>query len=100
MHMKAAIYTDIDRMEIRDVKIPDVDDNSVLIRVKSCAVCGSDIRIFHHGNPRVNPPPILGHEISGEIVEVGKNVTGFKKGDRVAVGADIPCGACFFVKQE
>ncbi|MGI6140892.1 MAG: zinc-dependent dehydrogenase [Caldicoprobacterales bacterium] len=94
--MKAAIYTDIDRMEIRDVKIPDVDDNSVLIRVKSCAVCGSDIRIFHHGNPRVNPPQILGHEISGEIVEVGKNVTGFKKGDRVAVGADIPCGACSF----
>lgn len=100
MHMKAAIYTDIDRMEIRDVKIPDVDDNSVLIRVKSCAVCGSDIRIFHHGNPRVNPPQILGHEISGEIVEVGKNVTGFKKGTESLLVQTSHAEPVLFVKQE
>ena len=94
--MKAAIYEGLDKMSIQEVNRPICDENSVLVRVKSCAVCGSDIRIFHHGNARVNPPQILGHEISGEVCEVGKNVTKFKLGDRVAIGADVPCGECIF----
>ncbi len=96
--MKAAIYTDINTMRIQETDIPKVDDNSALLKVKACAVCGSDIRIFHSGNNRVTPPQILGHEISGEIVEVGKNVTSLKAGDRVAIGADVPCGECVFCK--
>ena len=67
-----------------------------MVKVKACAVCGSDIRIFHHGNSRVKPPQILGHEISGEVCKAGKNVTKFKVGDRVAIGADVPCGECAF----
>ncbi len=98
MTMKAAIYTGNDNMVVKDIPVPEVDDNSVLIKVHSCAVCGSDIRIFHSGNSRVKPPQTLGHETSGEIVKVGKNVTKFKIGDRVAVGADIPCGECVFCK--
>lgn len=94
--MKAAIFEGIEKIVIKDVPIPKMDDNSVLVRVKACAVCGSDIRIFHHGNTRVKPPQILGHEISGEIVEVGKNVSKFKPGDRVAMGGDIPCGECVY----
>lgn len=96
--MKAAVYLGNDNMEIRTVSVPEVDEDSALLRVKSCAVCGSDIRIFHSGNSRVTPPAILGHEISGEIVKVGKNVTKVKVGDRVAIGADVPCGECFFCK--
>ena len=94
--MKAAIFEDFDIMTVKEVEKPVCEDNSVLLRVKSCAVCGSDIRIFHSGNTRVKPPQIIGHEISGEVVEVGKNVTKFKPGDRVAVGADVPCGECTF----
>ena len=96
--MKAAIFENIDTMTIREVDTPVCDENSVLVRVKACAVCGSDIRIFHSGNTRVHPPQILGHEISGEIVNVGKYVTKFKPGDRVAIGADVPCGECAFCK--
>jgi len=96
--MKAAVFLGNDRMEIQEVPVPVVDDNSVLLRVHACAVCGSDIRIFHSGNNRVIPPRILGHEISGEVVEVGKNVTKLRIGDRVGVGADVPCGECFFCK--
>jgi len=70
----------------------------VLVRVRSCAVCGSDIRIYHRGNPRVKPPQIIGHEIAGEVVEVGSGVKGFKVGDRVALGADVPCGTCNFCR--
>lgn len=94
--MKAAVYEGIDQMTVREVPTPSPDDDSVLLRVKACAVCGSDIRIFHHGNSRVHPPQILGHEISGEVAAVGKHVTRFQVGDRVAVGADVPCGVCAF----
>lgn len=94
--MKAAVLEALEKIVVQEVPRPQMDDNSVLLKVKSCAVCGSDIRIFHHGNDRVIPPQILGHEISGEVVEVGKNVSKFKVGDRVAVGADVPCGECVF----
>jgi L-iditol 2-dehydrogenase len=94
--MKAAVYLDKDKMEVREVPTPEPDVDSVLVKVHSCAVCGSDIRIFHHGNSRVKPPQILGHESSGEVVEVGANVTRFRKGDRIALGADVPCGECGF----
>lgn len=94
--MKAAVLEALDKIVVKEVPTPQIDDNSVLVKIKACAVCGSDIRIFHHGNSRVNPPQILGHEMAGEVVEVGKNVTKFKKGDRVAIGADVPCGECVF----
>ncbi|MCL2752313.1 MAG: alcohol dehydrogenase catalytic domain-containing protein, partial [Firmicutes bacterium] len=96
--MKAAVYLGNDRMEVREVPIPEVGDDEALLRVKACAVCGSDIRIYHSGNSRVSPPQILGHENAGEIVKTGKNVTKVKVGDRVAIGADVPCGECFFCK--
>lgn len=94
--MKAAVLEALNKMVVKEVPTPCVDDNSVLVKVKACAVCGSDIRIYHHGNSRVNPPQIIGHEMSGEVVEVGKHVTRFKVGDRVAIGADVPCGECVF----
>jgi len=82
---------------VPDPQLPDED--SLLLKVHACAVCGSDIRIFHHGNPRVVPPQIIGHEVAGEVVAVGKNVTRFKLGDRLATGADVPCGECEWCRQ-
>ena len=92
--MKAAVYLGIDEMAVREVPTPSPGPGEVLLRVKSCAVCGSDVRIFHHGNPRVHPPQTIGHEIAGEVVEIGEGVAKFRVGDRVAVGADVPCGLC------
>lgn len=94
--MKAAVLEALNELVVKDVPTPDVDEDSVLVKVAACAVCGSDIRIFHHGNPRVKPPAIMGHESAGEVVSVGKNVTKFRIGDRVAIGADVPCGECPF----
>ncbi len=92
--MIAAVLEDLDRLVVKDIPIPEIDDDSALLRVEATSVCGSDIRIFHHGNPRVTPPTILGHEASGTVVKVGKNVHRVKEGDRVALGADFPCGQC------
>jgi L-iditol 2-dehydrogenase len=96
--MKAAIYEGAGVMSVREVATPECGDNEVLVKVKACAVCGSDIRIFRSGNARVRPPQTLGHEISGEVVAAGKNVSRFKPGGRVAIGADVPCGECVFCK--
>jgi L-iditol 2-dehydrogenase len=94
--MKAAVVEGFDKMSVKEIPDPKIDENGILVRVKACAVCGSDIRIFHSGNSRVEYPAVIGHEISGEVVEAGKNVSKFKKGDRVAIGADVPCGECAF----
>jgi L-iditol 2-dehydrogenase len=92
--MKAAVLEDLENMVVKKVETPKVDEDSLLLRVKACAVCGSDIRIYRHGSSRVKPPQIIGHEIAGEVVEVGSKVKRFKPGDKVAIGADIPCGEC------
>lgn len=92
--MKAAILEELNKLVVRDVDRPMVGDNEALMAVEATSICGSDVRIFRHGNPRVKTPTIIGHETSGRIVEVGKNVTRVKVGDDVAIGADVPCGQC------
>jgi len=92
--MKAALLEELNSINVKDIEMPKCADDEAILKVNACAVCGSDIRIFHFGNERVKPPTVIGHEIAGQIVEVGKNVTRVKKGDRVAVGADVPCGTC------
>jgi len=94
--MKAAVLESLNNIVVKEVPKPVMDNNSILVKVKSCAICGSDIRIYHHGNDRVKTPAIIGHEIAGEVVETGKNINKFKVGDRIAVGADVPCGECVF----
>ena len=92
--MKAALLEELEKIVVREVDAPQIDDDSALLKVESVAICGSDIRIFHHGNPRVKPPAIIGHETAGTVVKAGKNVARVKEGDRVAIGADVPCGQC------
>ncbi|MCI0396722.1 MAG: alcohol dehydrogenase catalytic domain-containing protein [Chloroflexi bacterium] len=92
--MKAAVLAGIEKIEIRQVAMPEVTAGTVLIKVLACGVCGSDIRIFHNGHKRVSYPAITGHEIAGEVVAVGPGVDRFRVGDQVSLGADVPCGEC------
>ena len=98
--MKAAIYTGLNQIAVQQVPDPAISDPyEVILKVHTCSVCGSDLRIFHHGNPRVKPPQVIGHEIAGEVVAVGADVKHFQPGDRVAVGADVPCGECHWCRE-
>ncbi len=92
--MKAALWEKPDVMAVRDVPEPKCDPDGLLIRVAACAVCGTDVKILHHGHRLIVPPRVTGHEVAGEVVEVGKNVKGFKTGDRIAVAPAVPCGEC------
>ncbi len=94
--MKAAVLEELNKITVKDVAMPACGDDEAILEVDACAVCGSDIRIFHFGNDRVKPPAVIGHEIAGRIVEAGKKVSRVKKGDRVAIGADVPCGTCYW----
>ena len=94
--MKAAVVTGPKQIGPQQIPMPSVNRGDLLIKISSCAVCGSDVRITDSGNDRVKVPAIIGHEIAGTVVSVGEDVTQFKVGERVAVGADIPCGACYW----
>ena len=97
--MKGAILKDIEKLEIEDVKIPEPKENEILIKVKCCAICGTDIKVFHHGHKHIVFPRITGHEVSGVVFKIGKNVKGCKEGDRVAVAPAIPCGKCYYCRK-
>jgi len=92
--MLAAFWYGPNDIRLENKPIPSVLPGTVLVKVKACAICGSDLRIMGDGNPRITPPHILGHEISGEIVELGSGVNNYAVGDRVSTGADVPCGEC------
>jgi L-iditol 2-dehydrogenase len=91
---KSAFWSAPGKLEVKDNAIPDVVKGSILVKIESCAVCGSDLRIFNDGNPRIKPPRIIGHEISGEVIAIGEGVSNYKIGDMISTGADIPCGQC------
>lgn len=94
----AAVLENLNRLIVREVPEPEMDDNSALLRVEAAALCGSDLRIIRSGNPRVTFPAIIGHELAGMIVKAGKNVRRVKEGDRIALAADVPCGQCRFCR--
>ena len=92
--MKALIYTKPYSFEYSDFPDPAAGDNDVLIRVKACGICGSDVHGFTGKTGRRIPPLIMGHEAAGIIEGLGKNVSGFKKGDRVCFDSTVYCNKC------
>jgi L-iditol 2-dehydrogenase len=81
-------------VRIEDAPEPAPGPSDVKIRVKACSTCGTDVKISKFGHHHIVPPRVMGHEIAGEVVEVGADVTGWQAGDRVQVIAAIPCGRC------
>ena len=86
------------QFEVESCDVPNPQPGELLIRVFACAICGSDLRIMSNGSPRIKSPRIIGHEVAGEVVEVGKGVNSYTIGDKVSLGADIPCGECDFCR--
>lgn len=79
----------------RKIDIPEVGDDEVLIKIKKIGICGSDIHVYHGTHPFTSYPVTQGHEVSGEVVEVGKNVSKVKAGDRVTIEPQVRCGKCY-----
>jgi L-iditol 2-dehydrogenase len=87
--MKALVLESYNNLVYKDMPEPEYKPNEVLVRVKACGICGSDIHGFDGSSGRRNPPLIMGHEASGVIVEVGSSVKNYKVGDRVTFDSTV-----------
>src|SRR6266850_2676667 len=94
--MKATVLVAPHRFELLERPVPVPGDEDVLVRVRACGVCGTDLKIIHHGMPQMPPYGefIFGHEYAGDIVALGRTVDEFQVGDRVVVEAHMGCRRC------
>ncbi|GAA5148434.1 zinc-dependent dehydrogenase [Nocardioides marinquilinus] len=97
--MKALRFYAPEDVRLEDVEEPTCKPDEVKIKVRNTSTCGTDVKIFHNGHQNLTPPRTLGHEVAGEVVEVGDDVNAtygsdWVVGDRVQVIAAVPCGEC------
>ena len=92
--MKALLYTQPYTFEYTDVPDPTVGDDDVLVRVKACGICGSDVAGHTGKTGRRIPPLIMGHEAAGMVERTGANVTDFSPGDRICFDSTVYCNQC------
>lgn len=97
--MRAAVFEGPNRMTLQEVPTPTAGPGELMVRVRAAAICGTDVRIYRGKKTKgVRTPSIIGHEFSGEVVEVGEGVQGFAPGNRVSVEPVIPCHHCAYCK--
>ena len=98
--MKALRFYAPEDVRVEDVPEPTCSPGEIKLKVRNCSTCGTDVKILHNGHQNLTPPRITGHEIAGEVVEVGPDVnptygTSWAVGDRAQVIAAVPCGDCY-----
>jgi (R,R)-butanediol dehydrogenase/meso-butanediol dehydrogenase/diacetyl reductase len=96
--MRVAVFTDLKKIEFHERQRPKIGSDEVLLEVKSCGICGSDVHGYLHG-VLVPLGTVMGHECAGIVAEVGKNVHEFKEGDRVVAKPIAQCGNCYWCKK-
>jgi len=98
--LKGAVFEGKHRILVKDDFLkPEINSNGVLIKVKKVGICGTDVGSYETGGPNI-PGKIIGHEFSGEIVEIGENVKKLKIGNRVTVNPQIPCNNCYYCNHD
>lgn len=97
--MKRAVLYEQEDLRIEECPLPEIGPEEVLVKNKISTTCGTDVKIYKRGYPLLTPPHPFGHEYSGIITAIGKNIKGFREGDRVAVHNTAPCNACYFCKK-
>lgn len=93
--MKAMLMTDIGALEYSDVPKPDPGDGGLLVRVESCAICATDIKLLEYGHSAITLPHVLGHEMAGTVAGVSGEAGGFRPGDRAALAPTLSCNSCW-----
>lgn len=97
--MRAQVVEAPGKMALRQVPVPQINDDEVLIKVKMCGICGTDNKIYHGEYAAEYLPLISGHEFWGIVEEVGKNAAGIAVGDRVSADICLTCGTCYFCRR-
>ena len=94
--MKALVLSDYKRLELLEMKDPKPGPGDLLIAVRACGICGSDVHGYDGSTGRRRPPLIMGHEAAGVVQALGDGVDGFAVGDRVTFDSTVYCGRCYF----
>src|SRR6476619_6199175 len=97
--MKGLLLTKYMELEVADLPQPEIGPCDVLVRVGACGICGSDVHGLDGSTGRRIPPLVMGHEAAGVITETGRNVAGWKEGDRVTFDSTVSCGQCHFCRR-
>lgn len=97
--MKALVLKEYNRFSYEDVPEPEYGPDDLLVQVKACSICGSDVHGMDGSTGRRIPPVIMGHEASGVVKAVGVNVKGFVPGDRITFDSTIYCGKCYYCRK-
>ena len=97
--MKAMLLTEYKNLTVTEFPKPEISPNDVLVQVRACGICGSDIHGYDGSTGRRIPPLVMGHEAAGMITEIGSDVTSFKVGDRVTFDSTVWCGNCYFCRR-
>lgn len=100
--MKAQMFYAPGDVRFEETDIPQITDDEILVKVKAALTCGTDLKTYRRGHPTIiqSVPSTFGHEFASEVVEVGKNVTKFKVGDRVVGANTAPCFECEYCKNK
>ena len=92
--MKAAVFLGNGKVDIREIPKPKPQRGELLIKVGLCGICGTDAHIFSGDLQIARPPVVLGHEVSGDIITMGRDVVGFEVGQRISIDPVVTCGQC------
>ena len=97
--MRALFLSEYKTLSVVEMPVPAIADDEVLVRVKACGVCGSDIHGYDGSTGRRIPPVVMGHEAAGVVEQLGRRVEGFAPGDRVTFDSMVSCGTCDFCRR-
>jgi L-iditol 2-dehydrogenase len=97
--VKALLLEEYKKLVVADVPVPEIGDEDLLVRVKACGVCGSDVHGYDGSTGRRIPPLVMGHEAAGVVERAGGRVTDFAKGDRVTFDSTVFCGHCAYCRR-
>jgi L-iditol 2-dehydrogenase len=99
--MMAAVLYGKEHLQVEPVAVPEIERGDILVRVRVALTCGTDVKVFRRGYHArmIVPPAVFGHELAGDIVAMGEDVTGFSIGQRVVAANSAPCNNCYFCRR-
>ena len=99
--MQAAVLYGKEKLRVERVAVPQVGPRDVLVKVRTALTCGTDLKVFRRGHHArmIKPPALFGHELAGDVVAVGEDVTRFRPGQRIVAANSAPCGDCYYCRR-
>lgn len=97
--MQAVVYYAPGDIRVEELPIPQAGPDELRVKIEACAVCGTDLKSYKQGNPRIKAPLPMGHEFTGIVDTVGSRVRGFALGDRIVMATTVSCGRCRYCRE-